>query len=77
MINNSLKKTKHEIKPQDVEEFAAKMDHYSGSDISIVVKDAVMQPVRLLQNTNKFKLINDNGKAKFMPMHPNATGPDI
>ena len=27
---------------------------YSGSDISVVVKDAVMQPVRLLQTTNKF-----------------------
>jgi len=27
---------------------------YSGSDIAVVVKDAVMQPVRLLQTTNKF-----------------------
>lgn len=50
---------------------------YSGSDISVVVKDAVMQPVRLLQTTDKFKKVNENGQLKYTPVHPSSKGPDI
>ena len=36
-----------------------------------------MQPVRLLQTTNKFKQIQNNGKIQYIPVGPNASGSDI
>lgn len=33
---------------------------YSGADISILVRDALMQPVRALQNTTHFKIVKVN-----------------
>lgn len=36
-----------------------------------------MEPVRLLQLTNRFKKYNDNGKLKYIPMEKDENGPDI
>lgn len=41
MIKKNMKDTPHTMSESDFEEFAKATDHYSGSDISIFVRDAV------------------------------------
>lgn len=46
---------------------------YSGSDIAIVVRDALMQPVRKVLSATHFKEVpspNGEGKAKWTPCSP-------
>lgn len=51
----------HEISEQDFAEFAQRTDQYSASDISILVRDAVYEPVRRLQLAKEFRKL-PNGK---------------
>lgn len=48
---------KHCIQPAQFRELAEKTDGYSGADISIVVRDAMMQPVRKVQQATHFKRV--------------------
>lgn len=48
---------KHSIEPGQLRELAEKTDGYSGADISIVVRDAMMQPVRKVQQATHFKKV--------------------
>jgi len=61
MLKRGMKDTPHELNPKDFDEFAHYTENYSGSDISILVRDAVYEPVRRLQLAKKFKKLN-NGK---------------
>lgn len=61
MLKRGMKDTPNELKEQDFEEFAKHCESYSGSDISILVRDAVYEPVRRLQLAKKFKKL-PNGK---------------
>jgi len=47
----------HELKPEDFKSLAKLTEGYSGSDINNVVNDAMMKPVRMLQETCYFKVI--------------------
>lgn len=47
----------HELKPDDFRSLAKLTEGYSGSDINNVVNDAMMKPVRMLQETCYFKVI--------------------
>jgi len=49
--------TPHELKPEDFHELALLTEGYSGSDIAILVRDAIMQPVRTCQNAQAFKKV--------------------
>lgn len=54
------------------------MDGYSCSDINVLIKDAVMQPVRLLQMTDKFQKVVTNGREQYMPVPKNTpVGPNV
>lgn len=59
-----------ELKPKDYRTLADKTEGYSGSDISIVVRDALMQPVRKVISATHFKLVVDEGKEKWTPCSP-------
>lgn len=48
MLQNSLKKTKHNLTPEQFEDLGKRTEGYSGSDISVLVRDAVYEPVRKL-----------------------------
>lgn len=48
MIKNALKSNKHSISEQDLIKLGNSTEGYSGSDISILVRDAVYEPVRKL-----------------------------
>lgn len=74
MIKNALKSNKHHLTEDDIRELGNKTEGYSGSDISILVRDAVYEPVRKLQNAKKFKEILIDGKAKLTPAEENEQG---
>ncbi|CAH2353419.1 vacuolar protein sorting-associated protein 4 [[Candida] railenensis] len=65
-----------ECTPQDLKTLAGMTDGYSGHDIAVVVRDALMQPIRKIQQATHFKpVISDaDGKEKFLPCSPGDDG---
>ncbi|KAL1517365.1 hypothetical protein ABEB36_001135 [Hypothenemus hampei] len=57
MFKIHLGNTRTELTDEDIKELARRTDGYSGADISIVVRDALMQPVRKVQTATHFKKI--------------------
>ncbi len=49
---------------------AKRSDDFSGSDIAILVRDAVYEPVRRLQTATKFKQVD----GKYVPCRTNEEG---
>nr|BAN20813.1 skd/vacuolar sorting [Riptortus pedestris] len=49
--------TFHELTEENLKELAQKTEGYSGADISIVVRDALMQPVRKVQMATHFRRV--------------------
>jgi vacuolar protein-sorting-associated protein 4 len=50
--------TPHNLVRKDYEELAVRTDGYSGSDISIFVRNALMEPVRTCQIATHFKFVS-------------------
>lgn len=48
MLANTLKGNPHSLDEKDLDNLAEKTEGYSGSDISVFVRDAVYEPVRKL-----------------------------
>ena len=61
MLKRGMRDTPHDLTEQDFEEFAQHCQNYSGSDMAILVRDAVYEPVRRLQTAKKFRKL-PNGK---------------
>ncbi|KAK7468321.1 Vacuolar protein sorting-associated protein 4 [Stygiomarasmius scandens] len=60
-----------ELQPKDYRVLAEKTEGYSGSDIAIVVRDALMQPVRKVISATHFKPVpQENGTVKWTPCSP-------
>ncbi|KAJ6637620.1 Vacuolar protein sorting-associated protein 4 [Pseudolycoriella hygida] len=55
MFKIHLGSTSHILTEQDLKTLAGKTEGYSGADISIIVRDALMQPVRKVQTATHFK----------------------
>jgi len=72
MVHIHLGGTPHEITQSQYAELGQKMEYYSGSDISVVVRDAMMQPVRAVQSATHFKLTSGPS-----PTDPNVTVTDL
>jgi vacuolar protein-sorting-associated protein 4 len=66
MLKKNLSGNPNSITDQDMEEFAKKTENYSGSDMAILVRDAVYEPVRRFQLATKFKEVN----GKYTPCRP-------
>lgn len=58
MFKINLGNTPHCLAEDDLKTLAAKTEGYSGADISIVVRDALMQPVRKVQSATHFKRVS-------------------
>lgn len=54
----NVKKTKHTLVEEDFIELAKRTENYSGADISIVVKDSIMEPVRKFKSATHFKRVS-------------------
>ncbi|XP_062537445.1 vacuolar protein sorting-associated protein 4 [Armigeres subalbatus] len=57
MFKLHLGNTSHCLTEENIRTLANKTEGYSGADISIVVRDALMQPVRKVQSSTHFKKI--------------------
>lgn len=58
MFKLHLGNTPHQLTEEDLKVLAKKTEGYSGADISIVVRDALMQPVRKVQTATHFKKVS-------------------
>lgn len=82
MFKLHLGSTPNELNEEDFKTLGNKSDGYSGADISIVVRDALMQPVRKVQSATHFKRVRgtrwnnpdvmDNLLTPCSPTDPNA-----
>ena len=70
MLKRGLKENKHTLTDADFDEYAKRTQDFSGSDIAILVRDAVYEPVRRLQTATKFKVVGD----KYVPCRPGENG---
>ena len=66
MFQLHIGSTPNELTPKDFRLLADKTDGYSGSDIAVVVRDALMQPVRKVISATHFKRVDD----KWTPCSP-------
>ncbi|MCL4129107.1 UNVERIFIED_CONTAM: hypothetical protein GTU68_013067 [Idotea baltica] len=57
MFKLNLGDTPHNLSEADFRHLGSMTDGYSGADISIVVRDALMQPVRKVQTATHFKVV--------------------
>jgi vacuolar protein-sorting-associated protein 4 len=68
MFELHVGETPCEMAPKDYRLLADQTDGYSGSDISTVVRDALMQPVRKVLSATHFKRVMDD--RKWTPCSP-------
>lgn len=57
MFQIHLGDTKTDLKPSDLKQLARATEGYSGADIGILVRDALMEPVRKVQKATHFKRV--------------------
>ncbi|XBW35274.1 hypothetical protein QEN19_000842 [Hanseniaspora menglaensis] len=62
------------LKRKDYRVLGKMTEGYSGSDINVVVKDALMEPVRKIQTATHFKKVTDQDHIKFTPCSPGDDG---
>ncbi len=78
MFEINLGSTPHKMRHEHFRELGKKTEGYSGSDIAVLVRDAIMQPVRTLQNATSFKkvMVEEDGqrKEKLTPCSPSDPG---
>lgn len=58
MFNLNLGDIPREVTDRDINDMTKRTDGYSGADIAIVVKDALMEPIRRVQKATHFKLVS-------------------
>lgn len=72
MFKLHLGNTSHCLIEEDFKKLAASTDGYSGADISIIVRDALMQPIRQVQTATHFKHVRGPS-----PKDPNIIMDDL
>lgn len=63
-----------ECNNHDIKALAEMTDGYSGHDIAVVVRDALMQPIRKIQQATHFKPVIEDGVEKLTPCSPGDEG---
>lgn len=76
MFEINVDQTPTALTVADYRQLADMTEGYSGHDIAVVVKDALMQPVRKLQQATHFKDVSPPGSTqrKLMPCSPGDKG---
>lgn len=60
MFKLNLGTTPNSLTDDDFITLGQKTAHYSGADISIIVRDALMQPIRKVQSATHFKKVSED-----------------
>uniref|UniRef100_A0A8C7STW1 vesicle-fusing ATPase n=1 Tax=Oncorhynchus mykiss TaxID=8022 RepID=A0A8C7STW1_ONCMY len=68
MFRLHLGNTPHSLSDADLRQLAKKTEGYSGADISVIVRDALMQPVRKVQSATHFKKVRGPSRANSQLM---------
>ena len=58
MFKLNMGPTPNQITEEEYRYLGQNTDGYSGADISLVVRDAIMQPVRRVQNATHFRMVS-------------------
>ncbi|EPQ63175.1 Bgt-84 [Blumeria graminis f. sp. tritici] len=74
MFEISVGTTPCELNGADFRKLGELSEGYSGSDISIAVQDALMQPVRKIQMSTHYKKVMDGTTEKLTPCSPGDAG---
>lgn len=76
MFKIHIGSTRHSLHEDDFRELALRTDGFSGSDISNIVKDALMEPIRTLQSATHFMQVNhpDLGGKGLVCCSPSTAG---
>ncbi|RKF82049.1 Vacuolar protein sorting-associated protein 4 [Golovinomyces cichoracearum] len=74
MFEMSVGSTPCELNSADFRKLGSLSEGYSGSDITIAVQDALMQPVRKIQMSTHYKKVDVNGIEKLTPCSPGDDG---
>lgn len=75
MFELAVGKTPCELTHEDYVHLGKISDGFTGSDISIVVQDALMQPVRKIQTATHYKYVVDKeGRQRVTPCSPGDKG---
>lgn len=74
MFEISVGSTPCELRQTDYKSLAQLSEGYSGSDMSIAVQDALMQPVRKIQTATHYKKVRARPKGALVPLLT-RTGP--
>ncbi|CCU75750.1 unnamed protein product [Blumeria hordei] len=74
MFEISVGTTPCELNGADFRKLGELSEGYSGSDISIAVQDALMQPVRKIQMSTHYKKVMDGAIEKLTPCSPGDAG---
>ena len=72
MFHLNLGDIPHELNDRDIIDMSRRTDGYSGADIAIVVKDALMEPIRRVQKATHFKVVSGPD-----PNNPGQTRSDL
>ncbi|XP_063779089.1 vacuolar protein sorting-associated protein 4B [Pseudophryne corroboree] len=72
MFKLHLGTTPHSLTDADYRDLGKRTNGYSGADISVIVRDALMQPVRKVQSATHFKKVR--GKS---PLNPDVIHDDL
>ena len=59
MLKRNMKDNEHVLTEEDFVSLTKRTEKFSGSDISILVRDAVYSPIRRLQSATKFKKVGE------------------
>lgn len=68
MFEHNLKKTPHACSGADFDWLGANTEGFSGADIGILVRDAVMEPVRQIQACTEFFEVAEGPKIFYEPV---------
>ncbi|OTA53168.1 vacuolar protein sorting-associated protein VPS4 [Hypoxylon sp. EC38] len=74
MFKLAIGETPTTLKSDDYRKLAQLAEGYSGSDIAIAVQDALMQPIRKIQQATHFKEVQKDGKTLLTPCSPGDPG---
>jgi len=68
-------KTPNSLNDADFQRLAECTEGFSGADISVVVRDALFEPVRICRSATHFKRISRDGKEFWTPCSPGDPDP--